>query len=313
MDTIHYPYYIYPGYPVSGYTDISTYNLQLLKLNNKINTLKNDVNNRTLFHLTIGACMEEYLQQSYTSSSSELPLAENRYKFQWQQLFPDHLKQHALSGGKVIHVIVSPTKSFNMHEYEEPLFVAETLEFDWIKLVTNDEISIHSRIYDIQIYIYCTMMPCIDNRNKYIRDTIQKNISTGHDYVTKITQTDYDVDYIIKFYNDMKKLFSDIQQNNGIITCFSFAVFCNGGNKSHIKNFVMFEQLVTHIDWNNINMYIGEWSFYSGSYMIVPYKKCKLYDYIGYADITTVTKSATQVNMLCTICNDGYNLSIIAT
>jgi len=38
-----------------------------------------------------------------------------------------------------------------------------------------------------------------------------------------------------------------------------------------------------------------------------------LYDYIGYVDITTVTKSATQVNMLCTICNDGYNLSIIAT
>ena len=308
MDTIHYPYYIYPGYPVSGYTDISTYNLQLLKLNNKINTLKNDINDSTLFHLTIGACMEEYLQQSF-----RLPSTKNQYNFQWQQLFPDHLKQHALFGGKVIHIIVSPTKSFNIYEYIEPLFVAETSEFEWITLVTNDEILIRSRTYDIQIYIYCTMMPCIDNRNKYIRDTIQKNISTGHDYVTKITQTDYDVDYIIKFYNDMKKLFSDIQQNNGIITCFSFAVFCNGGNKSHIKNFVMFKQLVTHIDWNNINMYIGEWSFYNGNYMIVPYTTCKISVYIGYADITTVNKSITPVNMLYTICNDGYCLSTITT
>jgi hypothetical protein len=308
MESIHYPYYIYPGYPVSGYTDISTYNLQLLKLNNKINTLKNDINDSTLFHLTIGACMEEYLQQSF-----RLPSTKNQYNFQWQQLFPDHLKQHALFGGKVIHIIVSPTKSFNIYEYIEPLFVAETSEFEWITLVTNDEILIRSRTYDIQIYIYCTMMPCIDDRNKQIRDILQKNISTEHDYVTKITQTEYDVDYIIKFYNDMKNLFSDIRQNNGIITCFSFAVFCNGGNKSHIKNFVMFKQLVTHIDWNNINMYIGEWSFYNGNYMIVPYTTCKISVYIGYADITTVNKSITPVNMLYTICNDGYCLSTITT
>ena len=77
MSELNFPYYIYPGTPFHEYTHTDLYNSELLRLHKEIINLST-CNEKILFHLTIGAAMEEYLNLQSTS---------NEYEFQWQQLF----------------------------------------------------------------------------------------------------------------------------------------------------------------------------------------------------------------------------------
>lgn len=275
ITTLNFPYYIYPGYPFSGYFDTKTYNENLLLLNEQIRNLTTEIlssQKSCLLHLTIGACMEEYLT---LENNKDL-------LFQWQQLLPIHLRESAKNGTKVINLIVSPTKTFSISEWNVPLFVQQTNEeFDW-SINISEIIIIKSKKYDITNYIFCTMMPAIDKRNdslfkKY--DETQKNKF----YANLIKQTDADKNYIINFYNNLKFLIDTIVNCNGITTCFSFAVFNDETSKARYNNFSMFTEILNCFDNNNFpNMLIGEWVFIESCYIINLYNTN---EHISYIDI----------------------------
>lgn len=261
---LNYPYCVYPGYPFCGYTDTVEYNKNLTIIFNLLKTLNEKNKLNTLFHLTIGACMEEYFK---ICSEKEL----NQFGFHWMQLFPHHLKAHALAGGKVINVIISPTESFKDENWIEPTFVKHTPEFCWD---TSDHSCIKSTKYDVIVYIFCTMMPSIDKKNQQkiqiLNSTMSndKNIAT---YVKHITQTVKDIEFVQDFYYRLQTLKEQILNTGGIFTCFSFAVFEITTQKKKYNNFSMFYEITSLFSKYSQNSLLAEWFFTLGSYTLTEF------------------------------------------
>lgn len=274
---INYPFYLYPGYPCAGYHNICIYNKNLKMLYERINYFCQYVertNVSILFHLTIGACMEEYLALTKITTGT--------YFFQWQQLCPEHLRFHAKNGKKVVHFIVSPNKTFSFDTFMTPSFISQTEEFSWEITHENDITIINSKSYDFVVYVFCTMMPTIDNRNKKALEYF-RNVKYTHP-VDNIEQTENDKLFVVKFYNCLNLLFGSIVKNYGTVTCFSFCVFHENSNKKKYNNYTMFKELKTQILWNNPNMFLGEWTFFEGCYIIID---CSRITYrISYVDFS---------------------------
>lgn len=274
MDShLSYPFYVYPGYPCSGYNDINTYKKNLLVLKEKIHQTTHIIESNNLpilFHLTMGACMEEYLLQEKT----------NTYVFQWQQLCPEHLRFHSKNGKKIIHFIVSPNVSFSLENFVVPNFVSQTNnEFNWDISYENNILTINSKTYEFTTYVFYTMMPTIDERNQRAIELIQ---------LDEIVQTENDKTFVINFYDSLNFLFYIIKQKKGTVTCFSFAVFNEfSSNKVHNK-YKMFKELLTQIEWNDPNMFLGEWLFVPGYYGIKKYtiNTCNFFFVISYVEST---------------------------
>ena len=109
------------------------------------------------------------------------------------------------NGIKIVHFIVSPTRTFSLDNWIDPLFVKYTMdEFDWI-ITKNDVITITSRTYDVTIYIFCTMMPTVDRNNTTIFNRLMQNQMTSH-YATIIKQTESDINFVSDFYSKLNKL-----------------------------------------------------------------------------------------------------------
>ncbi len=268
-ENLSFPFYLYPGYPFAGYYDIDTYIKNLLKLNNMTKILSNNLEqnqNKILFHMTIGAPMEEYFKLS--------SIAENPCSFQYQQLFPEHLFRYAKQGHTIIHFIISPTKSFSIENFDPPLFIEKTGSDKWKIEFVNDVIVINSLIYDFQVYLFCTMMPTHDKRNEEAIEYINSKQNDNVKFICpikNITQTQYDRKFVCDFYKNLNTLINVIVKHNGTVTCFSFAVFRENSNKSKYKNYVMFEELITAINWTNPNIFLGEWVYIESSYVVIPY------------------------------------------
>lgn len=257
---LNYPFFVYPGYPFSGYFDIESYKINLIKLNKKICELKTNItetHSKILFHLTLGASMEEYFNLSCT--------VEREYGWQCQQLCPEHLLHHAKLGAKIVHFIVSPTKSFEPVQFIEPLFVSQLNELWQIEILDN-VVTIKSIEYDIVVYLFYTMMPTNDSRNIEIVKKL-KNITYACP-IENIKQTSHDREFTLKFYDNLKLLFDSVTAHTGTVTCFSFAVFNEPDKRSKFKNYVMFNELKTHINWTSPNMLLGEWTFIESCYVI---------------------------------------------
>ena len=210
--------------------------------------------------MTIGSAMEEY-------NNSYKKLENN----QWKQLFPDHLKNYALDGGKCICIIVSPDEYLSEDKYIYPIFIEKTDDiFNWNK---ENKYHIFSKTYDINIYIFNTMMPTKNINNKYIcYDT--KYITTNNDDIF----TDY-------FYNKMKIMLCNIK---GYFTCFSFAVFDSMTEYSYtIKNYKMFKEL---LEIKKKNIIFAEWTYKIDNYMV---KIINNRTYIAYDHLMKYDKNAS--------------------
>lgn len=317
LESLNYPFYLYPGYPCSGYFDVTNYKQNLITLYEKMNDIIIIIqshNSQMLFHLTIGACMEEYMfiesatvGTATTTTANPNPPIDRTYEFQWQQLCPEHLRVHAKLGKKVVHFIVSPNKSFSPDKFTMPIFVSKTKDFNWELSFENNIAILKSKTYDFTTYIFYSMMPTIDVRNAKAVSYFKKvphdspipmpiaidNTTSGTSCV--IEQTENDKKFVIKFYQRLKSMFNTITLGGGTITCFSFAVFCETSEKNRYNDFTMFKELPLMIDWSKPNMFLGRWMFHIGSYTIIKHDTC-----IGQ-DISYVEQIEDEFNDLSNI------------
>lgn len=270
--SLNFPYYMYPATPLCEYDQISTYTKELERLDRELDTKPNP---RTLFHLTIGAAMEEILCSDTTPPS---------YKPQWQQLMPQHIIDFVKRGGDCVHYIVSPNITFSYHkEYTDthPSFIHHTPDFDWV----IEKNYYRSRKYNYTVKIFCTMMPASDRARNIVcmQKLEQLAKKDGGDFFNPQTyrQTDYDNYFTRQFYIKLKNLIDRVGESGGFTTCFSFAVFNQSGNKSHIRDYIMFADIKSVFDAPN--RFLAEWIYCFTEYLMIPYEKTTLgATYVSY-------------------------------
>jgi hypothetical protein len=261
---ITFPYYFYPSCPCAGYLDIKTYNLELVRLFEHIKLIQ-ETDCKIALHITIGAAMEELINLKDSNDTNK----------QWQQLFPQHLRNlvEENTDTKIIHLIISPNESFSDSCYKDPKFISESKNMKWKK---NKNRWYSSEKYNMDVYIFHTMMPHVDNRNSII---IEKLSALDFAYMARFKQTDKDVTFTNNFYDEFDKMVKNIIKNNGIVTCFSFAVFNFDTVNSNINNYEMFKEITKIFDKNTENTLLCEWIYKTKNYIMVQYKNKILLSY----------------------------------
>lgn len=266
---LNFPYYVYPGIPgVHGYYDTVTYNKELIRLYNFINTQISQINCPTLLHITIGTAAEEI----YNKNVNTL----NEYDFQYQQLYPEHLlREYILTNNNILHLIITP------NDIKTPRFIQMTPEMQWKMDENNVFVDKTSRY---KVMIFNTMMPTCDQKNKRIVEHYSNSGLGKYFDINIIKQTNNDIEFVNNFYSKLGNLFDAINQKSGRITCFSFAVFNENTDRACVKNYMMFKEitsLFTHILLHDDNTRIlAEWRYILSSYTVIRYKTNKHIRYV---------------------------------
>lgn len=249
---LSYPFYYYPGAPYSGYYDTEVYFKNLYRLQNTIINLITEIKNNSkydnmLLHITIGAPYEEKYVGENNSGNVVVD------DIGWQQLYPDHISN---SKNELIHFIISPNPHFSEHDYVHPKFIKMTPELEWkydgTKYINNNKQC---------VYVFCTPMPHIDKRKLNL----------------KINQTYNDHEFIKKFYTVLSKLIDTVNEKNGIVTCFSFAVFNATTPNSKICNYEMFSEIKSLFGCSNKRL-LAEWLYYDTTYVVYKYDEYDEYN-----------------------------------
>jgi hypothetical protein len=256
MTTLNFPYYKYPKLPFCGYFDTLHYNEELLRLFNMFDTILSipDI----LFHLTIGAPMEECIVEHKINLNQ---------RSQWMQLFPHHFNQHAKTGKKCVQFIVAPNITFSDDRYVEPLFVGYTNdEYKWERKTSRHFIS---TVYDCEVHIFYTMLPTIDitNESFILRlKQMKQDMPTTIVEVDKYIQTSHDREFTLQFYQKLADTVDMVSTCGGYITCFNFAVF-NAEIIAPRGKCFMFKELEMAI-CNGPNVLLAEWTFYMDNHLM---------------------------------------------
>lgn len=252
---LHNPYFIYPGSPFKGYHNFKLYNSEIIRLVEYINNLISNPQHECLFHLCIGASFEEI------ADSEDYSATYNKFS-QWRQLFPDHVESFIVEQKQPVRIcIVSPNKTFEPEQFKEPLFIKYTNElFNWERV---NNMSYISKLHNVTIDIFCTMFPHNDNeRNNKIMNYIKReNLVNMISWVMDLEQTEYDINFITMFYKKMEMLFDAISEHNGIITCFSFAVFNENTEYNKFNEYEMFSELKNLFKITDNNRILCRWIF----------------------------------------------------
>ena len=233
------PYYAYPGFPFSGYHKKDRYNAELIKLNEYLQSLTLDINSKTILHMNFGSAMEELYSEN----------RDIEIKFQWQQLFPEHIQRAILENPdfQIILITITPSKCFEKHY--QPSFIEKTPELKWY---SDGENSFRSKIKNnLIVKSFNCPMP-----SNYDYTPIIENLQTSKSYpeseINKMIQTETDKMFINKFYSNIETLFNKVNYYDGLITCFSSAVFRQGSQKDRFINYHLFKEIK--------NLFVGEFS-----------------------------------------------------
>jgi hypothetical protein len=265
---IRFPYYLYPGFPCSGYFNLTLYNAELVRLYNRIEELTQLCSGRTILHISIGAAMEEYYAE-YDANIGD----------HWRQLYPEYLER--LSSvepeTKIYHLIVAPNKTFDPDHFKKPLFMK--IDEDWVRagssFVNNN----------ITVDIFCTMMPTVDPRNDGLIGKIKDRFRVDMD-LDRFGQTAGDIQFVGMFYDKLRRYVDMIKSNGGLSGCYSFAVFNSSTNRSHLVDYVMFPEIKT------IGLDLAEWRYHSENYsMLTPTG-----DVVTYLKSTKIRKPTESTN-----------------
>jgi hypothetical protein len=173
-------------------------------------------------------------------------------------------------------------------DYKDPTFIRNTSYLQW-KKEGNCYISI---VGNIRVYIFYTMFPTVDHRNKNIAKTSeQKFINLGKTFTDTVvdqyllstyTQTDYDTEFTKLFYDTLKNTIIKIKERGGFTTCFSFAVFAADTDKYFIgQNYGMFKeiaQIFDSVEDQECGM-LAEWNFKLNNYKVCEYYTKKILMY----------------------------------
>jgi len=253
---MNYPFYMYPGAPLSGYFD-PMFLSELNRLSEYLEQLDRSTD-PILLHLTIGAPIEE------------LKNINPKYSFQYRQLFPDHLQETAKLGVKVVNLMIIPNENSNPFDEKDsnPFHMMSMNDADLVKKSAS---TYTSTSLPIEMEHFYTMMPTNDiKRNKrIINRLIEGGIEHYYPDIDRYRQTDEDLLFVDRFYHKLNQTVQKILANGGAVTCFSFAVFNKSGSHSHIDEYAMFPE-ITKI-FNSERTMLAEWIFRENIYHVVPY------------------------------------------
>ena len=293
FDKINFPWFIYPKSPFAGYTS-PNYIPELKRLYFELKELQN-IDEKILFHLTIGAPMEEIGYDRVNDQG---------ITFQMHQLVPDHIIQVAKLGINVINYVVCPNL------ITSPLFMI--LRDDFVK--TNKS-SYKHKIYPLHIEIFNTMMPTKDmQRNKihqqHMTNTELKKLTPVKyfDMIEMYKQNDHDLQFVDMFYSRIRETIDHVITNKGYCTCFSFAVFNEDTVNKKFNNFCMFREIMSC--YQKERTLICEWVFRYGTYVV--YKKSNKNTNTA-KNLDFIAISYVPLNMLDNIFNANYLIPLPMT
>lgn len=244
------PYFLYPGSPFRGYHNYDLYNSEVLRL---VEFIK-DQPFADLTHINIGAAMEER-----TSS------VEYKKYFHWKQLFPTHVQDFILSTKnkekRTQIITISPNITFSDQDYVEPSFLSISDHvFKWKKIENRKYVS---EKYNVSIDIFYTMMPHneIDRNKAIMAKIVMLKMVDEVPWVMKLKQTDYDIEFIKNFYDRLESWFESINEKNGVITIFSYAVFNEGTPFTQYNRYNMFNEIKRFFNKENNKRLLCEWVY----------------------------------------------------
>lgn len=235
---MNYPFFVYPGYPFRGYFNFEEYLSEVIRLDKYIQELKDTCTQNTLLHLTIGAAMEEVADiEDYFKIYIQ--------KQHWRQLFPDFIDYNCFKNKTPVKIIIiAPNDIFSINNFKEPQFIKYTNEiYSWEKI---NQKQYKSQNFNVEVNFFCTMMPHSEPaRNINIVNKIKQiDLDQKTNYHQKIIQSNDDLNFINQFYTNLKLLFDVINQKEGIVTCFSFAVFNEITEQSKYNEYLMFSEIL---------------------------------------------------------------------
>jgi hypothetical protein len=260
------PFSLYPSGLASPYSYIETYISEVNRLNDYITSFDH-TREKQLFHLTVGAAMEEYLVSNLDEAKSK------NVTYQWRQLFPFWLDKYIQTNkdANVTLVIVSPNISFYQEECKaDPIFIEKTNDiYNWITGGSGMEYT--SKNYNVTVKLFYTLFPhkCEYNEKYMKRMKLDINKSSKELFM-RILQTNEDKLFIKRFYENIHCLFQKIISNKGFISCYSYAVFnIHTRNAAFGYKFKMFRELLYTLKrFPKKNIHVCEWMFSYGCYVV---------------------------------------------
>jgi hypothetical protein len=263
IEKIQNPFGYYPRFPYCGYFNIDTYVSEIQRLYKVFTNIKNDITENKiqnpLLHITIGSAMEE---KYYSPFSEDIGT-------QWRQLLPIHIQEAFESGKQVYHIIITPDEQFNPKKINHPLFFTKS-DINWT--YKGDMTYLSNKC---KVMIFNTPMPHEDQKKinsrldlipEDIKSCLQVNVDTCR-------QTDLDIKFIENFYNTFENLLDFITEQNGITTCYSFAVFSELTSNSTIRNYQMFSEIKKYFTkpLSENNRLLAEWTYTNKCFYMIPY------------------------------------------
>lgn len=243
--SLRFPYYLYPGFPCSGYFNVALYNAELVRLYNRIDELTQLCSGRTILHISIGAAMDEYYAEYDVNIGDH-----------WRQLYPAYLERLSMvePDTKIHHLIVAPNKTLDPDHFKKPMFMK--IDEDWVRSGSS---FINK---NITVDIFCTMMPTVDNRNDGLMGKIKERFRIDMD-LDRFRQTPGDIQFVGMFYDRLRGCVDMINSHGGLSRCYSFAVFNSSTNRSHLVDYAMFPEIKT------VGLDLAEWRYHSENYSML--------------------------------------------
>jgi hypothetical protein len=266
---LNHPWKIYWKEPLSSYTRYFIYHNELLRLLKFVNGLNTNIHNlnRTQVQLTnfiIGTPMEDIFNRE-----KEIALQMNKnfsfeFLFQWQQLFPVHIKKFINYYSKfdndinVNIIIISPDEVFMDTNYKEPLFTTCCKDFKFLKIANREYLYSQGRV-TIKVDIFTCPFPQLETNMDIIRryNTFIKKISDFE--LTGLGPSENDVKFINTFYETLSSI-AENPASNMIIN--SYATF---KNVTGYENYGLFPSLLELA--NKYKIIATEWNFTENNFL----------------------------------------------
>lgn len=245
------PYYCYPGFPCAGLFDMELSNREMLRCHQYIVELRATINKKTFMNINIGTGAEEYYVETHNLEN---------IKFQWQQLFPEHLQRKAREDPSfpIINIIISPSAMF--YRGHIPVFISKTPEFNWYSEEPN---TYRSRSHNIIVKIFNCPLPSKFDYEPVLARIRDSGMMSDGEFIASHIQTEEDKNFINKFYRDLGELFNTVNRYLGFVTCLSSAVFNTETHKARYNNYYLFKELTNLFHHNHVisNRLLAEWIY----------------------------------------------------
>lgn len=252
IELMNYPFPIYPLHLLSPYTNFSKYKNEILRLDNFIESLTEEINSdindennannanriKHLIMFNLGSAGEEVIYYSRTNYAKN---------YNWMQIHPyfvnDFIKKYIKKNEIKINVIVISPDIYHNEENYKPYFsriihnvkieTENNFEFQYEENKINNEYYLNNEENKVKIKImfFNSFFPNIEKNNNLINianDFLLKNTSENNSYnLNNFNNSLEDLIFINEFYEKINKLMSFIDYKNKYMIVNNFATFRN--------------------------------------------------------------------------------------